>query len=242
MLDAASHYETESQATPHWNLGLPPGTFRASMLLAFEPRRRLVRPKAHIFSAGQAAGSIYLINSGVIKTSVASEDGREKITGFRMRGDLLGLDSFGLESYACDAIALSIGEVWEYSRQQLFAAGAACQQQLATALAREIRRDWDWMLATATLTAEQRVVSFLLEMAARAQALGCSGQALTLPMSRSEAGNYLALQLETVVRAMSKLQALGLISIDGREIGLRDVEGLRALLARPGHSGLRAAA
>jgi CRP/FNR family transcriptional regulator len=85
------------------------------------------------------------------------------------------------------------------------------------------------------------VVSFLLEMAGRAQSLGCSGQALTLPMSRSEAGNYLALQLETVVRAMSKLQALGLISIDGREIGLRDVDGLRALLARPGHSGLRAA-
>ena len=240
MLDLASQHEPEGQSNSHWNLGLPSG-FRASLLLAFEPRRRLVRPKASIFRAGQAAGSVFLINSGVIKTSVASEDGREKITGFRMRGDLLGIDSFGLESYACDAIAISTGEVWEYSRQQLFAAGAACHQQLATALAREIRRDWEWMLATATLSAEQRVVSFLLEMADRAQSLGCSGHALTLPMSRSEAGNYLALQLETVVRAMSKLQALGLITVEGREIGLCDVEGLRALLTRPGYASLRAA-
>jgi CRP/FNR family transcriptional regulator len=240
MFDAASHPEPISHDEPGWNLGLPAGTFRASMLLGLEPRRRIVRPKAHVFRAGQAAGSVFLINSGVVKTTLASEDGREKITGFRMRGDLLGIDALDLDSYACDAVALVTGEVWEYSREQLFAAGPACHQQLATALAREIRRDWEWMLAIATLSAEQRLVSFLLEASARARALGCSGRTLSLPMSRSEAANYLALQLETVVRAMSKLQALGLIAVDGREVELRDVAGLRALL-RPGQATQRAA-
>ena len=232
MFDTASQQGTECHASASWNRDLP-GGLGVSALLAFEPRRRIVRPKMHVFHAGQEGGSVFLINSGVVKASVLAEDGREKIIGFRGRGELLGLESLGVDSYACDAVALNTGEVWEYSRQQVLAAGAACQQQLATALAREIRRDWDWMLAIATLSAEQRVVSFLLELAAKARALGCSDQALSLPMSRSEVGNYLALQLETVVRALSKLQALGLIGIEGRDIELRDPQGLRALITRP---------
>jgi CRP/FNR family transcriptional regulator len=54
---------------------------------------------------------------------------------------------------------------------------------------------------------------------------------MLLRMTRSDVGNFLSLQLETVVRALSRLQAAGLIAIDGREIRIDDAEGLRALLA-----------
>jgi CRP/FNR family transcriptional regulator len=140
-------------------------------------------------------------------------------------------------------VALTTGEVWEYSRQQLAAAGAKCQQQLSALLAAEIRRDWEWMLATATLSAEQRVVTFLLDLASRLRAMGFSSRAMSLPMTRAEVGNYLALQLETVVRSLSKLQNHGLIAIDGREIRLLDVDKLRGILARPSQQmpALRAA-
>ena len=68
-----------------------------------------------------------------------------------------------------------------------------------------------WMLALSTLTAEQRVISFLLDFAARLQASGFSARHLMLRMTRAELGNFLALQLETVTRALSHLRALGLI-------------------------------
>ncbi len=184
---------------------------------------------------------MFLVHSGVFKTSIASDDGRERITGFRMRGDLVGMESLGESFYACDAVALSLGEIWEFSRQQLAAAGPAFQQQLASTLAAEIRRDWQWMLATGSLCAEKRVVAFLLEQAAHMQARGFSARKLSLHMTRSEIGNFLALQLETVVRAMSKLQSLELIGIDGREVELRDPDGLRALLACGAAASLRAA-
>ena len=241
MLDSSPQHDTDSHAAS-WSPECPAAGSLASLLRGLEPRRRLLKPKASLFRAGQAGGSLFLVNSGVFKASIASDDGREKITGFRMRGDVLGMDSLGLAHYASDATALATGEVWEYTRQQLEAAGPAFAQRLAALLATDMRRDWQWMLAIGTLSAEQRVASFLLEQGERMQSLGFSGRAMCLHMTRSDIGNFLALQLETVVRSMSKLQALGLIGIDGREIRLHQPEALRAIVARPAHApALRAA-
>jgi len=193
-------------------------------------RRRRLRKKQYLFRAGQPRHSLFLIHAGVFRTSVLSSDGREKITGFRMRGDLLGIDALGMATYACDAIALDVGEVWELPYAELCESVPEFEHRLANALASEIRRDWGWMLTVSTLSAEQRVVAFLLDLAARLEALGFSAHRLLLRMSRAELGNFLALQLETVARALSHLQSLGLICVERREIRIEDRAGLRALL------------
>jgi len=183
--------------------------------------------------------SIYVVHAGFFKSCVTSEDGREKITGFRMRNDLLGIDSLGMSSHACDVVALDVGEVWELPCAQLSAFAAKVprfQDTLTAALSSEIRRDWQWMLSVGTLAAEKRVIAFLLDLAERQRALGYSPRQLLLRMSRAELGNFLALQLETVTRALSHLAALGLIGVERREIRLVDPDALRALL--PGAAAL----
>ena len=212
-----------------------------ALLRGLPLRRRMVRAKQHVFRAGQPRHALYLVHSGVFKTSVAAEDGREKITGFRLRGDLLGLDALDMPVHACDAVALDVGEVWELPVEQLRREVPDFEARLTAALAGEIRRDWSWMLAVSTLTAEQRVVAFLLDLAARLETLGFSPRQMLLRMTRSDVGNFLALQLETVVRALSKLQAAGLIAIDGREIRIEHAAGLRSLLG-PASQALRLAA
>jgi len=197
-------------------------------------QRRSLRAKQYVFRAGQPRHSLYLIHAGFFKTSVLSEDGREKVTGFRLRGDLLGMDALDMASYTCDAVSLDVGEVWELPYTQLRNSVPDFQERLMAALAGEIRRDWGWMLAVGTLTAEQRVVAFLLDMAARLEALGFSAKHMMLRMTRADLGNFLALQLETVVRALSRLQSLGLIGIERREIRIDDAAGLRALLSNGG--------
>jgi len=194
-------------------------------------QRRRLRPKQYVFRAGQPRHALHLIHAGIFKTSVISTDGREKITGFRLRGELLGLDALDMSTYACDAIALDVGEVWELPCAHLRETVPQFQELLTCALASEIRRDWGWMLALGTLTAEQRVASFLLDLTSRLGALGFSPRCMTLRMTRSDVGNFLSLQLETVVRALSHLQTLGLIRIDGREIRIEDLTGLRARLS-----------
>jgi CRP/FNR family transcriptional regulator, anaerobic regulatory protein len=197
-------------------------------------QRRRVIAKQALFHAGQPAHALYLIHAGSFKTSVVSPDGREKITGFRMRGDLLGLDALGTPTYACDAIALDLGEVWELPCAQLDAFGTdlpRLREQLTAALAREIRRDWHWMLSVGTLNAEQRVAAFLIDLAERQRQLGYSARQLMLRMTRADLGNFLALQLETVTRALSRLQATGLIGVDGREVTIERPDALQLLLA-----------
>lgn len=195
-------------------------------------QRRRVRARQYLFRAGQPRHALFLIHAGIFKTCVISADGREKITGFRLRGDLLGMDALDMPRYTCDAIALDVGEVWELPYAQLSERLPEFQERLTAALAAEIRRDWSWMLVVGTLTAEQRVAAFLLDLSMRLRALGFSASSLLLRMTRADVGNFLALQLETVVRALSRLQAQGLISVDRREIRIEDPAGLEALLSK----------
>ena len=162
---------------------------------------------------------------------VVSEDGREKITGFHLRGELLGIDSFDMPTHACDAFALDTSEAWELPLRVLRERFPELLPQVATSLSGEIRRDWGWMLAISSLNAEQRVVAFLLDLASRLEALGFSPRHLLLRMTRAELGNFLALQLETVTRALGKLAAWGLIVVEGREIRLLDASAMRRMLA-----------
>ncbi|ALN55992.1 transcriptional regulator, Crp/Fnr family [Lysobacter enzymogenes] len=197
-------------------------------------QRRRLRAKQHVFRAGQPRTALYLVHAGFFKTALVSEDGREKITGFRMRGDLLGLDALDMNAYACDAVALDTGELWEVPFARLRNERPQFQERITALLAQEIRRDWNWMLALGTLGADQRVVTFLFDLAARLQTLGFSGECLQLRMTRAELGNFLSLTLETVARSLSRLQARGLIEVAGREIVLRDRVALSGLLAAGG--------
>ena len=202
-----------------------------SLLQALPAHRRRLQRKQTLFRAGQPCRSLFLVHAGVFKTSVLSEDGREKITGFHLRGDLLGIDSFDLPVYGCDAIALDTCEVWELPLSQIRTRATELLPHVTAMLASEIRRDWRWMLALGTLSAEQRVVAFLLDLASRLEVLGFSARHLLLRMTRAELGNFLALQLETVTRVLSRLASTGLIAVDGREIRIDDAEALKAILA-----------
>lgn len=193
-------------------------------------RHRVLRAKEYVFRAGQPRRSLFLINSGFFKICVSSADGREKVTGFRMKGDVLGLDSLGMESFTCDAVALDVGETWELPYACLCISVPQFEQCITSLLATEVRRDWNWMLTLATLSADQRVVAFLLDLADRLSALGFSRQCMRLRMTRADMGSFLALKLETVTRTLARLQEQGMITVRGKEIALHDFTSLDALL------------
>jgi len=189
----------------------------------------------YLYRAGQAFQALYLVYSGFLKTCQTTEDGREQVTGFRMRGDLMGVESIGMPTHASDAVALDTSVVWELSYPAIL---NAClhmpelQAQLTKALAAEIRSDRSWMLALATLSAEQRVASFLLDVAARHEALGFSARHFVLRMSRADIGSFLALKHETVTRALTRLGVQGCIAVQWREVRILDMDALRDTLRR----------
>lgn len=203
-----------------------------SILATMPLMRRRIRSRQSLFRAGQPRQSLFYVHAGCFRTCVLSADGRERVTGFRFRGDLLGLEALGTATHACDAVALDVGEVWEIPCGQWREPVMELQQCITERLASEIRRDWTWMLAIGTLAADPRVATFLLDLSDRLAAMGFSPRYLRLRMSRADIGSFLGLQLETVTRALSRLQAQGLISVEGRQICIEDPLGLHAVLQR----------
>lgn len=194
--------------------------------------RRKLAPGQHAYRAGQSFHAIYLVHAGFLKTCELSEDGRERVTGFRMRGDLVGVESIGLAHYSCDVVALDDSEIWELPYPPVM---HAClympelQTRLTAALAEEIRNDRAWMLALGTLSAEQRVAAFLLDMARRHLRLGFSARHFLLRMGRADIASFLGLKHETVTRALTRLDRLQCIEVQRREIRLLDADGLQRM-------------
>jgi CRP/FNR family transcriptional regulator len=186
----------------------------------------------YLYRSGQPFRAIYLIHAGSVKTCELSEDGREQVTGFRMRGELVGVESIGLATHVCDVIALETSEIWELPYPPVLTACLRIpdlQMRLTSALAAEIRRDRSWMLAIGTLTAEQRVAAFLLDIAARYEAMGFSGFHFVLRMSRADMASYLAIKHETVSRALAQLSDANCISVQRREIRILDRQGMNEI-------------
>lgn len=192
--------------------------------------RRRLQAGQHLYRAGQPFTALFLVNVGCLKTCELSDDGREQVTGFRMRGDLIGAESIGLRGYACDVVALDASDVWELPYPPMLSVCLRVpelQARLTSALAEEIRHDRSWMLALGTLGAERRVASFLLDLAARYARLGFSARHFILRMSRADIASFLALKHETVSRVLSRLQERGQILVERREIRILDADGLR---------------
>jgi CRP/FNR family transcriptional regulator len=216
---------------PFLPVSAPDGGVRLEELRTHVPvLQRKLDAGQYLYRAGQPFHALYLVHAGFLKTCMTAEDGREQVTGFRMRGDMIGVESIGMAAHTCDTIALDTCGVWELPYPEILKACAAMpelQAQLTSALAAEIRSDRSWMLALGTLSAEQRVAAFLLDVAARHEALGFSARHFVLRMSRTDIGSFLALKHETVTRALTRLTNQGCIAIQRREVRILDVRALR---------------
>lgn len=91
-------------------------------------------------------------------------------------------------------------------------------------MSKEIRDDQQMMLLLSKKNAEQRVASFLVKLSNRFKARGYSTTNFRLSMSRNEIGNYLGLAVETVSRIFTRFQKMELVSVDGKEIELTNIE------------------
>ena len=201
--------------------------------------RRKVRRKTALFRTGEKFHALYAIRTGVFKTCVTAEDGRDQVTGFQMAGEIVGLDGIVNDQHTCDAVALEDAEVCvlpfdrigELSREV-----GALQHHLHRVMSREIVREHGVMLLLGTMRAEERLAAFLLNLVQRLQARGFSRSELVLRMTRQEIGSYLGLKLETVSRTFSRFAEEGMIEVHQRQVRILDVERLHGLLAQPGGS------
>ena len=198
--------------------------------------RRKVRRKELLFHNGEQFVSLYAIRTGVFKTRITSEDGRDQVTGFQMAGEIIGLDGIVNDRHTCDAVALEDSEVcvMPFDRiEELSREVSALQRHVHQIMSREIVREHGVMLLLGSMRAEERLAAFLLNLVQRLHARGFSSNELVLRMTREEIGSYLGLKLETVSRTFSKFAEEGIVEVKQRHVRILDTDALRAIVNTP---------
>ncbi|WP_322053145.1 helix-turn-helix domain-containing protein [Paraburkholderia bannensis] len=190
---------------------------------------RHVRRGEALFRTHDVFQSLYAVRTGSFKTIVMHRDGREQVIGFQIPGEPLGLDGVCSGTHCCEAIALEDSTVCIIPFAQfesLCRESRRMQRHLYYLMSSEIVRESSLMMMLGTMTAEQRLASFLLDLAARFRARGYSSAQFNLKMSREEIGCYLGLKLETVSRMFSRFHRDGLVEPKGKQIHIVDAQAL----------------
>jgi CRP/FNR family transcriptional regulator len=190
---------------------------------------RKVKRGDALYRTNDPFNSIYTVRTGCFKTVITHRDGEEQVTGFQLAGETLGLDGVCAERHTCDAVALEDSEV-SVIRFALLASlchqVSSIQHHFYRVLSGEIVRDSAHMVMLGTMSAEQRVAAFLLDLSDRMKARGYSALDFNLRMTREEMGSYLGIKLETVSRMFAKLRKQGLVDARGKQIRITDRPGL----------------
>ena len=179
-----------------------------------------------IYGEAEPADYLYKVVSGTVRMYKVLKDGRRQIGAFYLPGDMFGLEP-GDDQHASSAEAISDVTVLVFKRSAVLALATRDSDvagQLWEMTARELHRANDHMLLLIK-SAEERVASFLLEMAGR----GSETDAVTLPMSRQDIADFLGLTIETVSRTITHLEHARAIALpSSRRVALRN----RAMLSR----------
>src|SRR5437868_14820033 len=152
-----------------------------------------------IYAQGDPAGALYVVVAGAVRTVRHSSNGRRQIGDFYYPGDLFGLEVDLDHDFSAEAMCETLVRT---SRR--FAAGRPASADRAAL--RELARAHDHLALLGRRSAEEKVASFLLDLARRGPA-----DRAVLPMSRQDMADYLGLALETVSRVLGRLQDEGLV-------------------------------
>jgi CRP/FNR family nitrogen fixation transcriptional regulator len=181
---------------------------------------------AEIYGENEPADYLYKVVSGTVRTYKVLTNGRRQIGAFYLPGDIFGLETG--ESHAFSAEAITDAKVLVIKRSAVMTLAARdndVTRQLLTYTGLELQRMQDHILLLIK-TAQERVATFLLEMAERIETSG----EVELPMSRQDIADYLGLTIETVSRTLTQLENVQAIALPtSRRIVLRNRSALKRL-------------
>jgi len=195
-------------------------------------RRRRVKRDQSLYHVAGPFSTLYAIRLGHFKTFQINSNGSQQITGFQMAGELLGMDAIGSGQHQCEAVALEDSEVCDIPfglLEELFQDMPQLLRQFHRIMSKEISREQGVMLALNSMSAQQKLAAFLVNLSSRYATRGYSDTRFQLRMTREEIGNYLGLAVESVSRLLTTFKKNALIDVNHRDLELLDIATLRSI-------------
>jgi len=218
-----------------YSLCLPMGLERGDIdqLDGIIKRRRPLKKGEHLYSSGEEFTSIYAIRSGSMKSYIINEEGEEHVIGFKMPGDLVGLNGINGHKYKNSAKALETCSVCEIPFDQLEALGheiPGLSHHLIEIMSKEIQDEHHKVAMCSKMPAEARLASMVHTLSMRFEERGFSPNEFHLSMSRNDIANMLGLAVETVSRLFTHFQEEGILEVERKHIRILDQDKLSKLI------------
>ena len=197
--------------------------------LAFLAARTSVRKFASgelLFSEGDRCKGFYLIASGRVRIFKTSANGREHVLAVEGPGSSIAeLPVFDGGNYPASAVAADDSELLFISREDF---RSMCLEHPEIALkvlqvvGARLRRLVGIIEELSFTTVRHRLIAWLLRRART------DGPTFTMDVNHQEIASQIGTVRELVSRNLARLQAQGLIAIEGRQITIADADGLQA--------------
>lgn len=160
-------------------------------------------------------GTLYIVRDGAVMVHLLFPDGRRNVLDFRYEGELFYTAHNGKRAgttlQAIDATKLMM--ISQETIAELSLDFPEIVHKLVILAAAQIEESAVHNLILNRLTAEERISSFLLNLAIRTGRQLIDRIEFILPMNRADIADFLGLNAETVSRVLTRLKKSGIIEL-----------------------------
>lgn len=189
-------------------------------------------PGQLVFSEGEPCAGMYVVESGHVRIFKSSANGREQVLNIDGPGSSVAeLPVLDGGNYPASVAAVDEATLLFISKQD-FQTLCLTHPQVALKVLRvvgaRLRRLVGIIEELSFTTVRHRLAAYLLRAAQREGKRVEGGTSITLPASNQELASQIGTVRELVSRNLSRLQAAGLVRIDGRSLIIPDLKALEA--------------
>jgi CRP/FNR family transcriptional regulator len=187
-----------------------------------------------LFSQDEPCRGLHFIARGKVRIFNTSVNGREQVLAINVPGESVAeLPVFDGGPYPASAMAIEDTEIAFISRADFQAFCIEHPEVSLKVLAQvgaRLRRLVGIIEELSFTTIRQRLISVLLKLAQTEGTKSDRGIEFQLPATHQELASQLGTVRELISRNLMRLQAEGLLEVDARQIVVKNMKGLSALL------------
>ncbi len=204
-------------------------------LLAVRARYRRYAQNELLFSEGEACKGLYVVAKGSIRIFKVSTTGREHVLSIDGPGQSVAeLPVIDGGPYPASAAAMEEAEVVFVSRddfRSLCLENPEVALKLLEVVGSRVRRLVSIVEELSFTTVRQRLIAYLLRKAKSDGRQTHAGRAFTMDNQQAIAAEVGTVR-DLVSRTLARLQAQGLVKLEGKEITISSIERLEAEASR----------
>ena len=183
-----------------------------------------------VFGEGEPCSGLYVVESGNVRIYKSSPNGREQVLSIDgPGGSIAELPVFDGGNYPASATAIDGVTLLFVSKQDFQALCLAHPQvplKVLKVVGARLRRLVGIIEELSFTTVRHRLASYLFRLAQKSGKRSAGGTVVSLPVNNQELAAQIGTVRELVSRNLSRLQAEGLLKIDGREVTLCNLKAL----------------